>query len=88
VPVAETTATVTATTKVTIAGIRGSIEVNFDPEKDTLGVVIARAIKEAGVTNVVLETLAPVVNGEDATLTDKVEPGATVAAAPRVRNGL
>lgn len=81
-PVPATSATVT------IAGVRGSFTVDYDQDGTTIADVIKNAAQQAGVPELVVETLAVVVNGENGALTDAAPAtGGRVAAAPRVRNG-
>ncbi|MDB5162183.1 MAG: hypothetical protein JWM52_691 [Candidatus Saccharibacteria bacterium] len=73
---------------VTIAGVRGSFSVDYDQDKTTIADVVKKAAEQAGVKDLVVETLAVVVNGETAALTDKAPAtGGRVSAAPAVRNG-
>jgi hypothetical protein len=73
---------------VTLAGVRGTFTVDYDQNSTTIADIVTSAAQQAGVPDLVVETLAVVVNGEDAALDDDAPAnGARVAAAPRVRNG-
>lgn len=72
--------------RVTIAGTNGTVKVKLAPGA-TVSDVLQDALGQLGNDTADLERLAPVVDGEDAELTDQVQPDAHVSAAPNVANG-
>ena len=72
---------------VTIAGVSGQTSVEIGPEGLAAGEVLKAAAESLGFTSVDLDTLAPVVNGEDVSSDAIVQNDDVVAAAPAVENG-
>lgn len=71
---------------VTIAGATGTAQIEV-AEGATVVDVLLEAADVLGLTSLVIEVLAPIVNGEDAELDTPVAADDTVSAAPQVANG-
>ena len=79
--------TTQAQVTVVIAGGRKTT-IEFSTEDSvTVADVLAQALVDNGMPESALKTLYPVVNGQDAEMTDKVLPGSAVDAGVGVANG-
>ena len=74
---------------VSIAGTGFSVTFKLDElgPDSTVRDALQLALRKNGASEAAVDNLVPVVNGEDAELTDKLSDGAVVTAAPPVSNG-
>jgi hypothetical protein len=73
--------------RVRLAGSGSTVKITLTGEGDTVASVLRAAAEQLGLPADTIDSLSPVVNGEDARGTDPVNDEDIVTAAPKVSNG-